>query len=146
MERERPGIRAGAWLLLVVCFLVVGCQSGGPARLRAFESDGCSMFPDGTQKEPVLWRDDCVQHDFAYWKGGTCRERREADQRLRDGIRSKGKPMVAQIVYLGVRVGGHPWLPSPWRWGFGWTEFPRGYRSVSDDEIRVIEALLDQEK
>jgi hypothetical protein len=23
-------------------------------------------------------------------------------------------------MYIGVRIGGHAWLPTPWRWGYGW--------------------------
>ncbi|MGI9266331.1 MAG: hypothetical protein ACR2QY_02300 [Akkermansiaceae bacterium] len=89
----------------------------------------------------MLWRDDCVVHDYAYWKGGTWKERRDADRKLRDGIRSKGKPVIAQLAYMGVRLGGTPWLPTPWRWGFGWHEFPRGYRPVSLDEWLMIKKI-----
>ncbi|MDC0566569.1 hypothetical protein OAP01_00935 [Akkermansiaceae bacterium] len=82
-------------------------------------------------------------------RGGTWKERRDADRKLRDGIRCKGKPVIAQLAYVGVRVGGTPWLPTPWRWGFGWHEFPRGYRPVSLDEwlmIKKITPLLILEK
>jgi hypothetical protein len=29
---------------------------------------------------------------------------------------------------LAVRVFGHPLLPLPWRWGYGW-RWPRGYEN-----------------
>ena len=129
-------VAIGPLLMFFVC--VTGCGTMSTPRLLVFESDGCSSFPDGSRSEPVLWRDECVVHDYAYWKGGTWKERRNADRKLRDGISRKGKPVIAQLVYLGVRVGGTPLLPTPWRWGFGWCEFPRGYRLLSLDEWRMI--------
>lgn len=115
--------------------LLTACQSTQPPTLSAFKSDGCSCFPEGTFSKPDLWEQDCIKHDLAYWKGGTWDERRSADIQLREGIEKKGEPLVAQIVYLGVRIGGTPWLPTPWRWGFGWDGFPRGYRE--SPEIRL---------
>lgn len=34
---------------------------------------------------------------------------------------------MASVFYSGVRMGGTPWLPTPWRWGYGWDDWPRGY-------------------
>jgi hypothetical protein len=110
--------------------LVSACQTANHPRLSPFKSDGCSCFPDGTLKQPDLWKRHCIEHDYAYWKGGTREERKAADMKLRDGIRAEGKPLVAEIAYAGVRIGGTPWLPTQWRWGFGWSGFPRGYREV----------------
>lgn len=126
---------------ILFAFLVAGCQSTKPSELSVFKFDGCSCFPEGTLKEPDLWEQHCLVHDYTYWKGGTRNERKQADLKFRDGIRSEGKPVIAQIAYTGVRIGGTPWLPTPWRWGFGWREYPRGYRAVSDEEKRQIEKL-----
>ena len=126
-------------LMLFVC--VTGWGTMSSPQVLEFQSDGCTFYPDGTSSELVLWRDNCVVHDYAYWKGGTWKERRDADRKLRDGIRRKGKPVIAQLAYVGVRVGGTPWLPTPWRWGFGWCEFPRGYRPLSLDEWRLIKKI-----
>lgn len=38
-----------------------------------------------------------------------------------------GHPIVAFIMWIGVRIGGHPLLPAPWRWGYGWP-WGRGYQ------------------
>ncbi len=126
---------------IMACFLMASCQSTRPPELSAFRFDGCSCFPEGTLKKPDLWEKDCLKHDIAYWQGGTRYERKRADQKFREGIRSRGKPMIAQLAYTGVRVGGTPWLPTPWRWGFGWKEFPRGYLAVSDEERSQIERV-----
>ena len=134
-------MRAKISHVALVGFLVVGCQSAQPPGLSAFRFDGCSCFPDGTPRQPELWKQHCLAHDHAYWQGGTFMERKAADLELRDAIRREGKPLIAQIAYAGVRIGGTPWLPTPWRWGFGWNEFPRGYREISDEERLKIKDL-----
>ncbi len=89
--------------------------------IRPFVTDRCTLFPDGD------WGGCCVEHDRAYWRGGTRRQRREADIELMRCVAAKGHPWIAMIMYIGVRIGGTPWLPTPWRWGFGY-KYPRGYR------------------
>ena len=81
---------------------------------KPFKTDHCSLFPDGN------WGGCCVEHDKAYWYGGTAAARKAADQALCDCVRQHGYPRLARLMYLGVRIGGHGWLPTPWRWGFGW--------------------------
>ena len=90
-------------------------------RLKPFVSDGCSLFPDGD------WRDCCVEHDRAYHKGGTGQERLAADRALRRCVAARGHPVVAWIMYRGVRLGGLSVLPTPFRWGFG-HKWPRSHR------------------
>jgi len=89
-----------------------------PLPPKPFDSDGCSLWWNGD------WVDCCVDHDFGYWMGGTCKERSEFDLRLKDCVAAKGHPFMADAMYLGVRVGGVWWLPTPFRWGFGW-EYPQ---------------------
>ena len=79
-------------------------------------SDGCSLFPDGN------YRDCCVEHDKDYYKGGSCRERSESDKRLYRCVKSKKgwqNKIIAPIIWIGVRIGGVSFLPTPFRWGFG---------------------------
>jgi hypothetical protein len=85
---------------------------------RAFKSDGCSCFPDGN------WVECCIRHDLAYWAGGTGKERLDADRELEKCVSEKGYPITAFFMYYGVRVGGVWWLPTPFRWGFGW-DYPQ---------------------
>jgi hypothetical protein len=82
--------------------------------MKAFRSDGCSLAPD------LNIRACCERHDQAYWAGGSCEQRREADQQLRECMSHNGRPLLASLYYAGVRVGGSPLWPFPWRWGFGW--------------------------
>ena len=131
-------MRSIALISIIIGFTAVGCQPMEPPALSVFKTDGCSCFPDGTSGIPGLWERDCEVHDLAYWKGGTCGERKAADLLFRDGIREKGHPLIAELAYAGVRMGGSPWLPTPWRWGFGWSEFPRGYGELSEEEKSLV--------
>lgn len=125
--------------LAVASLLTSACQTTKPTALAGFTFDGCTCFPEGIIGQPDLWEEHCRKHDYLYWKGGTREERKAADRLLREGIRSEGKPLIAQVAYTGVRIGGTPWLPTSWRWGFGWKEYPRGYRELSEEEKRRIE-------
>ena len=91
-----------------------GSSLSGSLPPHAFKPDGCSCWPDGD------WLECCVNHDLLYWIGGTREERKDADQELRKCVTEKGHPIVGQVMYLGVRIGGVWWLPTPFRWGFGW--------------------------
>jgi hypothetical protein len=53
--------------------------------------------------------------------GGTREERKQADLALEKCVSQKGHPYIGKIMYYGVRVGGVYWLPTPFRWGFGWS-------------------------
>jgi hypothetical protein len=79
-----------------------------------FASDGCSCWPD------YKWVVCCVEHDATYWMGGTKEERKQADIALAECVSHKGYPIVGKIMYYGVRLEGVYWLPTPFRWGFGW--------------------------
>lgn len=81
---------------------------------QAFTTDGCSFWPDSP------WQACCVEHDKAYWCGGTAEQRQQSDQQLMLCVQVTGYPLTAWFMGSGVRIGGHPWLPFPWRWGYGW--------------------------
>ncbi len=78
-----------------------------------FKGDGCTLWPDGD------YRSCCEAHDRDYYRGGTAAERRASDKRLSACVRAKGHKYLAPLMYLGVRIGGVSWLPTPFRWGFG---------------------------
>jgi hypothetical protein len=79
-----------------------------------FTTDGCSLSPNGR------WTECCVEHDMAYWCDGAASLRRAADQLLEACVEHDGRPVLAKLMYVGVRVGGSGWLPFPWRWGYGY--------------------------
>jgi hypothetical protein len=121
--------------LLCAC---VACSSG---ELKTFTTDGCSAFPDGTLKQQSLWLNCCISHDLAYWKGGTYDERLSADLGLEQCVASIGEPEVAKLMLAGVRVGGSPYYPTTYRWGYGWP-YPRGYKALSKTEKQQVKDRL----
>ena len=78
---------------------------------------------------------------MAYWQGGTAQQRVAADQQLKQCVEQAGEPSIAAIMLAGVRVGGTPYLPTKFRWGYGWPYF-RGYKLVVAEEQRKIDAFL----
>ena len=134
------------YTLLMFVVALSGCTLPSqirPSDLRAFTTDGCSGgFPEGPPGHPNLWCDCCVAHDLAYWKGGTWEQRAAADAKLNECVKQKGKAVTGKVMELGVRVGGTPYLPTSYRWGYGWP-FLRGYAPLTLEEERVVR---DKEK
>ncbi len=101
--------------LLLVAF--AGASSGQRSDTRKlpdnYVSDKCTWFPD------CDYGDCCSEHDKAYFFGGTRKERREADRRLYECVKGKGRGFVAKMMWVGVRIGGAGFLPTRFRWGFG---------------------------
>jgi hypothetical protein len=116
----------------IICQLVLlaSCQTTGTVRLKPFTTDGCSEFPDGTPAHRDLWHRCCVEHDLKYWAGGTFDERLQADIELRSCVTAVGEPAIAEMMLGGVRVGGSPWWPTSFRWGYGWP-YTNGYRALT---------------
>ena len=119
--------------LFFVIITFVSLPAFAGEKIKLFVSDGCSAFPDGTISEKNLWLDCCVEHDKAYWMGGTYDERLLADKELQKCVEKVGKPKIAALMLAGVRVGGTPYLPTKFRWGYGWS-YPRGYGELSGEE------------
>ncbi|WP_019029853.1 hypothetical protein [Colwellia piezophila] len=108
--------------------------------IKPFTTDGCSVFPDGTFKQNQLWLSCCTAHDYAYWQGGTYHEKLLADKKLHQCVAQVGEPHIANLMLAGVRVGGSPYLPTSFRWGYGWS-YPRWYKILTDAEKKQIKAM-----
>lgn len=109
--------------------------------LQPFTTDGCSAFPDGTLTEKNLWLRCCSLHDIAYWQGGSYQERVEADDELKRCVDNIGEPVIAHLMRVGVRVGGSPYFPTDFRWGYGWP-YPRGYKALSNEEKIQVDIAI----
>ncbi len=133
------------YALSILLFTFI-CSSVNAGELAPFKSDGCSSFPDGTIAQRNLWRDCCIEHDKAYWAGGTEQQRIIADQALKKCVIKVGEPEIAKLMLAGVRVGGNPYLPTSFRWGYGWP-FPRGYETLTEKEqIKVDKEIKKFQK
>ncbi len=108
--------------------------------LKPFTSDGCSAFPDGTLMQNQLWLSCCQKHDYDYWKGGTYQERLASDKALKTCVAKVGEPQIALLMLAGVRVGGTPFLPTEFRWGYGWP-YPGLYGPLTVEEQAQVERL-----
>ena len=113
------------------------------AELKPFTSDGCSAFPDGTPAQHTLWLSCCTTHDFAYWQGGTWQQRLDADEALEACVSAVGEPEIADVMLAAVRVGGSPYLPTRFRWGYGWP-WPRFYSPLTSEELAQIADTLQE--
>lgn len=85
--------------------------------------DGCSGGVSWFYK--LIMRKDppmeccCDAHDQVYAIGGSARDRWVADYQLFLCVFSKTESIfLASLFFYAVRIGGHPLLPLPWRWGF----------------------------
>jgi len=108
--------------------------------IKPFTSDGCSMFPDGTFEQKELWLSCCTAHDYAYWQGGTYEKRLVADKELRQCVAKIGEPQIANLMLVGVRVGGSPYFPTSFRWGYGWS-YSRWYKALTAAEKKQIKSI-----
>jgi hypothetical protein len=120
--------------------LLVGASAHAD-ELSPFTTDGCSSFPDGTPKNKNLWLTCCIKHDLAYWQGGTHQQRLDADLELEQCVAKAGEPEIAKLMLQGVRAGGAPMLPTPYRWGYGWP-FGRGYKALTAQELEQVRNAL----
>jgi hypothetical protein len=107
------------------------CRQTEPVRgvpEKIFVTDGCSVWIDGS------WADCCVDHDVSYWCGGSRAQRKQADRELDLCVSEDSSGFIGSMMYMGVRMGGHPIWPTTWRWGFG-RDYPAGYdEPAAEDE------------
>ena len=98
-------------------------------------SDGCSGGMSATYAslpswiharfgEALPWRHCCVEHDRAYYYGGSRELKIAADERLKECVAEKmGEDSVGLLLSsamrLAVHIGGQPYFATPYRWGYG---------------------------
>ena len=130
-------------IIHLLAFTLLTCVSAFASDLQDFTSDGCSLFPDGNVKDRALWCDCCLAHDIAYWQGGTKEERKHADEMLRDCVLERtSSKALSDMMYNGVRAGGHPVFLTGYRWGYGW-KYGKGYALLTEQENQQVREKLD---
>jgi len=125
---------------LLILFLLI-CSSAFAEGIKPFTTDGCSVFPDGDDQNSSKWMSCCIKHDYAYWKGGVKSEREKADVELKKCVAELGEKNIASIMHLGVRLGGEPFYPTWYRWGYGWS-YARGYHPLTEQERLQVQSRL----
>jgi len=111
-----------------------------------FYTDGCSggmsRYWRKFFKKAPPWEGCCIAHDVAYWRGGFWYDRKQADLEMAACVKNQGHPIWAFLMYWAVRIGGVPWLPLPWRWGYGW-KFVGRYekRPPSEKKLETIKQV-----
>lgn len=87
--------------------------------MKVFKPNGCSWWPDGN------YLSCCDQHDLDYFYGGSRLARKASDARLFECVAKQNSYTMAWVMWIGVRVFGHPWMPArSWRWGYS-HRYPR---------------------
>lgn len=110
--------------------------------LRPFTSDGCSSSPDKLPFMNILsnYVSCCVDHDVAYWMGGTRQQKTAADDELEKCIAKKDLLKTSKVYKFFVQKFGGPDSSQTYRWGYGWN-YRRPYRELSSDENQQIVSL-----
>jgi hypothetical protein len=128
-----------AFHISLIGIVLSACSAG--TELKPFTSDGCSLFPDASLINDQDWCSCCFEHDLAYWRGGTVREREVADAKLRDCVSEKtNNNVLAALMHEGVKLGGSPYFYNWYRWGYGWN-YDRKYQELSETETVLADKL-----
>ena len=143
LKRGRSLMEKASYLIMICAVALLACGTACAEDLHDFTSDGCSLFPDGNVKDRALWCDCCLVHDIAYWQGGTKKDRKHADEILRECVlQATGSKALADMMYNGVRAGGHPAFHTWYRWGYGW-KFGKAYAPLTKQEMQQVRKKLD---
>lgn len=131
---------------LITILLLLGTTSNALA-ISAFQSDGCSSYPDGTLTQPRKWYHCCFVHDIPYWMGGSKQKKKIADKELNKCVSAATNPVHGQMMELGVISGGLPNTGLPWRWGYGFKEM-RSFNEMtqieSEEALSKFQTIVDK--
>jgi len=101
-----------------------GLAQGKEAPPRSFVFDGCTLFLDGFGDSSFL--SACLDHDIAYYYGGTQEERLMADKIFKDDISQSGQvgKVFQYPMYWAVRLLGDSFIARLQNasWGFGYNQ------------------------
>jgi hypothetical protein len=106
--------------------------------LKAFVTDGCSVFPEGTSEDQRLWLNCCTDRHYAYWQGGTYKARLAADLVFRQCVATVREKDMTLLMLSGARVGGSTFFPTAFRWAHEWP-YPKFYAPLNQDQLKQIE-------
>lgn len=90
--------------------------------VKPFKTDVCTSSPNGT------WGHCCIEHDIAYWRGGTKSDRKRADHRLRWCMIKSGGP--GKLYYDFVRAAGWAY------WGKAWCDTLAESKPMTEEQMK----------
>lgn len=129
-------------LFLTLLFSLISLSiNASELKLKPFETDGCTMFVDGTKSEPKLWRHCCVEHDLRYWFGGSTTDMDETDLRLRSCVEKAAGDYWAAVIYRGVRAGHYSPIKNKYFWSWAWSVKRENVKLTTDESTYVIAQL-----
>lgn len=107
--------------------------------IKPFIPDGCTSWKEGTRKDKFRWLHCCYKHDKLYFIGGTKKEKKSADKRIKRCIKATDSNFHAALVYFGLRVGGR------WGWGSYW-ERTKQQKKDKEKKYKRYRLLTEYEK
>ncbi len=126
--------------MFMVFIFAMFLASGVTAQdLIPFETDYCTGYAEGTHEQPNLWKQCCIEHDLYFWAGGSQADRNQTDLRLKSCIEKTGATFQANLMYLGVRIGGmSPIKFKGKQWGNAWGEGRSHYQKLTLEETYQV--------
>jgi hypothetical protein len=127
--------------LSLLLFLALSPILKAELKLKPFETDGCTMFVEGTKEKPNLWKHCCVEHDLRYWFGGSESDMDTADLRLKSCVQKVAGDNWAALIYNGVRVGHYSPIKNKYYWSWAWS-VKREKVALNSEETQYVVKLL----
>ncbi len=127
-------------------FLIISLNSYADEGLlpKPFATDFCTMYKEGSVNRPDAWKHCCVEHDLYFWAGGSQKDKKKTDLRLKSCVEKSGYPGQARLIYTAVTIGGaSPFHIKDKQWGNAWDNRPR-YLSLSEEETSAILLFLER--
>ena len=116
-------------------------------KLKPFVSDGCPRLAKMiSYPREDHWQLCCVEHDKAYWKGGSLEEKQQADSAFHSCVSERGSPDAGRLMYYSLRSVQKS--SQVQNWGYGWV-IPHNTSAHTPEEIIEIkkqEALIDRNR
>lgn len=127
--------------IFIFSILIQSSYAGTVSTLKPFETDGCTMFLDGTKEKPELWKHCCTYHDIRYWYGGTMKAQALSDIKLKQCVEKVAGPKWASLIYTGVRAGHYSPIKNKYAWAWGWTP-KRDKEPLSTNDLTYVKQEL----
>lgn len=128
----------------ITALLFIFCNQLSAGNLSPYKGEKCVELTNLTPEHQQLWLDCCGAHDLSYWHGGSYKEQLTADRTLKQCVAVVGDTSIIVSMLKKVKVGGSPYLPTEYRWGYGWSNF-RGFDDLTEAELKEIQALKSKQ-